>query len=62
MEDSPLTYSPVNQEALWNDIEGILRNSAWDLGEEVDKAVRGPGGGESTRQNQSQSQECVVGA
>jgi len=62
VEDSPLTYSPVNQEALWNDIEGILRNSAWDLGEEVDKAVRGPSGGESTRQNQSQSQECVVGA
>jgi len=59
VEDSPLTYSPVNQEALWSDIKGILRNSAWDLGEEVDKAVQGSGAGENTSQNQSQ--ECVIG-
>jgi len=60
VEDSPLAYSPVNQEALWNDIKGILRNSSWDLGEDVDKAVRGSGGGESTSHNQSQ--ECIIGA
>jgi hypothetical protein len=52
-----LTYSPVNQEALWNDISGILEDAKWDLNEEIDKVKRRDGG-----DNGGVSQELVVGA
>jgi hypothetical protein len=57
VEGSPLTYSPVNQEALWNDISGILEDAKWDLNEEVAKVKRRDGG-----DNGGGSQEVVVGA
>jgi hypothetical protein len=60
VDGSPLSYSPVNQEALWNDIEGILSKAAWDLQEEVDKAVRMAAGESVT--STSQGKGCAVGA
>lgn len=57
VEGSPLTYSPVNQEALWNDISGILEDAKWDLTEEIDRVKRRDAG-----DNGGGSQEVVVGA